>query len=62
MSFNDLVNVSVKENVHRIHFWYMSKDEAIDLLKNADLTEKVEYYEAYKFIVEYKRWVKNYDV
>ena len=24
----------------RIHFWYMSKDEAVTILRNADLTEK----------------------
>ena len=32
--------VPVKENDYRIHFWYMSKDEPINLLRNADLTEK----------------------
>ena len=40
MSFNDVAIVSVKGNDYRIHFWYMSKDGAIDLLKDADLTEK----------------------
>ena len=35
MRFND-----VGGNDHRIHFLYMSKDEAINLLTNADLTEK----------------------
>ena len=30
MSFNDVVIASVKENYHRIHFWYMSKYEAIN--------------------------------
>ena len=39
MSFND-VAVFVKENGCRIHFWYMSKDETINLLRNADLTGK----------------------
>ena len=31
MSFNDATIVSVKENDYRIHFWYMSKDEATNL-------------------------------
>ena len=30
----------ITENDCRIHFLYVSKDEAINLLKNADLTEK----------------------
>ena len=38
--FNDVAIVSVKENDCRIHFWYMGKDEAINLLGNADLTKK----------------------
>ena len=33
MSFIDVAIVSVKENDYRIHFWYISKDEAIKLLK-----------------------------
>ena len=34
--------ISVKGNDYGIHFWYMSKYEAINLLRNADLTEKSE--------------------
>ena len=40
MSFTDVVIGSVKANDYRIHFWYMSKDEAINLLRNTDFTEK----------------------
>ena len=40
MSFNDVAIVSVKGNYYRIQFWYMSKDEAINILRNPDLTEK----------------------
>ena len=40
MNFNDAVIVSVRWNDYRIDFWYMSKDEAINWLRNADLTEK----------------------
>ena len=40
ISFNDVATVSVKGNDYRIHFWYISKDEPINVLKNADLTEK----------------------
>ena len=42
MIFNDAAIVSVKGNDYRIHFWYISKCEAINLLKYADLTKKSE--------------------
>ena len=40
MSFNDISIVSVKGNDYRILFWYMSKDKAINSLRNAKLMEK----------------------
>ena len=33
--FNDVVFVSVQENDYRIHFLYISTDEATNLLKNS---------------------------
>ena len=29
--------ISVKGSDYRIHFWYMSKNEAINIMKNSDL-------------------------
>ena len=40
MSFNNAEIVFVKGNDYRIRFWYMSKDKAINLFRNVDLTEK----------------------
>ena len=40
MRLNDVGIVSVKGFGYRIHFLYMSKDEAINFLRNADLTVK----------------------
>ena len=40
LCFNDVAIVFVKRNDYRFHFWYMRKDEAINLLRNADFTEK----------------------
>ena len=40
MNFNDAAIVSVKGNDYRIHFWYMSKDDAINIINNSDLSEK----------------------
>ena len=36
-NFNDVMIVSIKGNDYRIHFWYMSKDDAINIMKNSDL-------------------------
>ena len=40
-NFNDVAIVYVKGNDYRLHFWYTSKDKAIDLSRNAALTEKI---------------------
>ena len=43
MNFNDVAIVSVKGSGYRINFWYMSKDDAINIMKNSNL-KKVDYY------------------
>ena len=40
MNFNDIAIVSVIGSDYRIHFWYMSKDDAISIMKNSNLNEK----------------------
>ena len=40
MSFNNIVTVYVKENAYRIHFWYMSKDDAINIMNGSNLVDK----------------------
>ena len=40
MNFNDAAIVSIKGNYYRIHFWYMSKDDAISIMNNSSLNEK----------------------
>ena len=35
MNFNDVAVVSIKGSDYRIHFWYMSKSDAINLLSNS---------------------------
>ena len=42
MNFNDIAIVSIKGNDYRIHFWYMSKDDAISKMNNASLNGKTE--------------------
>ena len=40
MSFNDDANISIKGSDYRIHFWYMSKDDAISIMHNSNLINK----------------------
>ena len=43
MNFNDVAIVaivSVKESDYRIYFWYMTKNDAINIMKNSNLNEK----------------------
>ena len=39
-NFNDVGIVSVKGSNYRIYFWYMSKDDAINIMENSNLDEK----------------------
>ena len=36
MNFHDIAIVSVKGSDYRIHFWYTSKDDAINIMKNSN--------------------------
>ena len=40
INFNDVAAVSIKRSDYRIHFWYMSKNNAINLLNNSVLDNK----------------------
>ena len=40
MSFNDVAIVYVKGSAYRIHFWYMSKDDAINIMNGSNLVDK----------------------
>ena len=39
MNFIDFATVSIKESDYRIHFWYMRKNDAINLIRNSNLNE-----------------------
>ena len=40
MSFNNITIVYVKGKAYRIHFWYMSKDDAINIMNGLNLDDK----------------------
>ena len=39
MSFDYTVSITMKGHGYRINFWFMAKSEAIDKMKDADLSE-----------------------
>ena len=41
VSFNDVAIVYVKGSAYRIHFWYMSKDDAVNIMNNSSLIDKM---------------------
>ena len=41
ISFIDVAIVYVKRSTYRIHFWYMSKDDAISIMNNSNLIYKM---------------------
>ena len=53
MNFNDIAIVSIKRNDYRIHFWYMSKNDAISIMNNSNLNEKTGAY--YNIFIIYKK-------
>ena len=55
MSFNDVAIVYVKGNAYRIHFWYMSNDDATSIMNNSNLIDKKGVL--YIFLLIYKKWV-----
>ena len=40
ISFNDAAIVYVKRSAYRIHFWYMSKDDAVNIMNGSNLVDK----------------------
>ena len=40
MSFNNIAIVYVKENAYRIYFWYISKEDAINIMNGSNMIDK----------------------
>ena len=41
ISFNNIAIVYIKGNANRINFWYMSKDDAINIMNGSNLIDKI---------------------
>ena len=52
MSFNDVAIVYGKGNAYRIHFCYISKDDAINIMNVSNLVDKRVFYKM--FFIMYK--------
>ena len=50
MNFNDVAVVSSKRNDYRIHFWYTSKIDAISIMNNFRLNEKIGALQLFYYI------------
>ena len=40
MGFNNIAIVYIKGSAYRIHFWYMSKDDTINIMTGSNLVHK----------------------
>ena len=40
MGFNNIAIVYFNGSAYRIYFWYMSKDDAINIMTNSNLVDK----------------------
>ena len=38
--FNNIAIVHINENTYRNHFWYMSKNDAINIMNGSNLVDK----------------------
>ena len=57
MSFNNVALVYAKGIVYRIPFWYMSKDNTINIMKNSNLADKKGVFWYFFLFIMYKKWV-----
>ena len=64
VSFNNIAIVYVKESAYRVNFWYINKDDAINMMNNSSLilwfcfiNFFMTLFYKISFFVIYKKWV-----
>ena len=57
MSFNDFTIAIVGRNDYRIHFWGMTESEALNRMKNVDLSEKKKKGDNYELLLRKKIFI-----
>ena len=50
MGFNNIAIVYINESAYRIHFWYMSKDDAINIMTASNLMDKECFINFFQYI------------
>lgn len=58
-NFHDVAMVTVKRIYYKVHFWYMSKSDAISLLNNPGLSKKMEHDRVLIFFITNKKWIRK---
>ena len=58
VNFNNVGTVSIKGSDYKNHFWCMSKNDAINIMKNSNLNGKVNFYK--KFLLYMKMGETTY--
>ena len=51
VSFNNVAIVYVKGSAYRINFWYMSKDDATDIINGSNLVDKMSVLEKFLYYI-----------
>ena len=51
---SDIAILNIKGSGFRCIINVITKNEAMNLMQNADLTEKKQHYKGYKFVITYK--------
>ena len=54
MGFNNIAIVYIKGSAYRIHFWYMNKDDAINIMTNSNLVDKKGVLQIFILFIIYK--------
>ena len=62
MNFHDVAIASVKGNDYRIYFWYMSKNDAINIMNNFSLSEKKDLFFHYVLNMSGQLIIKEIEV
>ena len=52
ISFKDVAIIYVKESAYKIHFWYMSKDDAISIMNDSNLMDKKGVFEFFLLYIK----------
>ena len=54
MSFDNVAIVYIKGSAYRIHLWYMSKDDAINIIDGSSLIDERSVLYIFFFFITYK--------